>query len=218
MASPAFSVGGALPDLSRLRGQGFRLKPGHWVVDNEGDPMPSLSPIQQELEAGLLRHHAIDAHWHNSALFAHLQARVRHVLAEMGITVQRPSFLAHIGAEMLLDRALLHQMPDLATRFYACFAPSILAEVYALVALKGHEAWVPKLQIGIEAFVRRRYLQDYAGDYLSRTWPDIYQHITADRSACSYPTSAWLEAVDDITQLMMDEVDFADLKATYAAI
>jgi cation diffusion facilitator CzcD-associated flavoprotein CzcO len=107
--------------------------------------------------------------------------------------------LGHIGAEVLLDRALLHQSPDLAKRFYACFTPEILEEAYTLLDLKGLEAWVPRLQTGIEAFLRRRYLEDYAGTYLSRTWPDIYQHITKDASACQFPEALWLQAVEEIT-------------------
>jgi hypothetical protein len=206
LADAAFSVGGALPDLSRLRGKGFRLKPGHFVGD------VALNPLQTRIEAGIARHFAIDAHWHNAPLFTHLEHQTRQILAEAGIRVRRTSFLGHIGAEMLLDRALLHRDPLLAHRFYAAFTNEVLAEVYPLAALKGHADWVPKLQTGMAAFLKRRYLVDYAGDYLSKTWPDMYQHITQDDAVCLYPTTVWMEVVEAITQRFLQEVDFEGLK------
>jgi|GEM_PF-6571806 len=214
-ATAAYSVGGALPDLSRLRGQGFRLRVGHWGGHLAG-PVPELTPTQTMCEAGLARHYAVDAQWHNSALFTELQQKAKEVVAAQGLQVKRTSFLVHIGTEMLLDRALLHAQPDIATQFYACFTPAALEAVYSLVALKGHGAWLPKLQTGIEAFVRRAYLQDYAGTYLARTWPEIYQHVTGDATACTYPEAQWLAAVKALTEAFRQQVIFKDLRQAYS--
>lgn len=197
----AFSVGGALPDLSRLRGKGFRLRPG--VPDGVG-----LTAAQQSLEAGIARHYAIDAHWHNADTFARLEALVRQGMDEAGITLHRASFAGHIGAEMLLDRALLQLDPALAERFYTSFRPEILTQAYGLVALKGHEAWLGRLETGIQAFVKRRFLIDYAGAYLADTWPGIYEHVTGDDSGCRYPRAQWLELVEHLTTAIGRAVDF----------
>ena len=189
----AFSVGGALPDLARLRGQGFRLKPGQLTEE------AVLTPIQQRLEAGIARHYAIDAAWHGSARFEHLEALVRQALQEAGITgLLRTSFAAHIGAEMLLDRALLRQDLQLAARFYACFTEEILEEVYALVSLKGQSVWIERLRKGIDQFVQRRFLADYAGNYLARAWPGVYTHVTGDAVAQAYSGLRWQQVIDAI--------------------
>jgi hypothetical protein len=200
-ASAAFGVGGALPDLSRLRGKGFRLKAGHW----EGVSVPILTDLQTQVEAGIARHYEVDGWWHNSAVFGDLQGQVRQAVLEAGISVERLSFLCHIGAEMLLDRALLHRDPALASRFYACFQPDILDATYELVRLKGQETWIPRLQTGVDSFVKRRFLEDYAGIYLSRTWPDIYQHVTHDASACTFSEAQWMEVVDRVTHTFLEE-------------
>ena len=204
----AFSVGGALPDLSRLRGKGFRLKPAHWVQEEL-----VLTPLQESLEAGIVRHYAIDAHWHNAPGFATLEAVTKEILQEANIRLIRASFAVHIGTEMILDRALLHRDSALAQRFYACFTPEIVEEVFMLTTLKGESSWVPKLRIGMEAFLKRRYLEDYAGTYLSRTWPDIYQHVTGDDTVSHYPQALWMEVVEVITHAYLAQVDFEELRA-----
>ena len=191
----AFSVGGALPDIARLRGQGFRLKPG--VPE-----ATTLTPVQQSLEAGITRHYAIDAAWHGSEHFKELERAIRQALAAAGIAgLRRASFAAHIGAEMLLDRSLLRQDPTLAARFYAAFTPAIQEDAYALVALKGQAEWLPRLRAGMEQFVQRRFLADYAGDYLSRAWPGVYTHVTGDEAAQAYGRNQWQTAIDLIDDL-----------------
>lgn len=200
----AFSVGGALPDLSRLRGKGFRLRPG--VPGGVG-----LTNLQQSLEAGIERHYAIDAQWHNAETFVRLEGLVRQGMADAGISLRRNSFAGHIGAEMLLDRALLRRDPTLAERFYRSFSLEVLTEAYQLVALKGHEAWLGRLEAGIQAFVKRRFLADYAGEYLADTWPDIYRHVTGDDSVCRYDRTQWLELVESLTAAIVEAVDFEGL-------
>ncbi len=188
--SPAFAVGGALPDLARLRGEGFRLRPGF-----EADTQV-LTLLQAQVEAGIARHYAIDAAWHNAPAFAQMQARIRALLAEAGITLLRPSFAAHIGAEMLLDRALLQADPTLADRFYASFTPDALEAAYSLLPLKGQAVWATPLRAGIDKFLHRRFLADYAGGYLARTWPGIYTHVTGDKQAQANPEAVWMEVVE----------------------
>lgn len=205
----AFSVGGALPDLSRLRGKGFRLRPG--VPESV-----ALNPLQESVEAGIARHYAIDAHWHNAGTFARLESVVRQGMEAAGISLRRNSFAAHIGAEMLLDRALLRRDPALAERFYRSFSPDILAEAYQLVALKGHEAWLGRLETGIQAFVKRRFLADYAGEYLADTWPDIYRHVTGDEAGCRHTRSQWLDLVESLTAAIGETVDFEALYREFA--
>lgn len=200
----AFSVGGALPDLSRLRGKGFRLRPG--VPGGVG-----LTNLQHCLEAGIARHYAIDAHWHNAKTFARLESLVRQGMDTAGISLRRNSFAGHIGAEMLLDRALLRRDPTLAERFYRSFRPEVLTEAYQLVALKGHEAWLGRLKTGIQAFVKRRFLADYAGEYLADTWPDIYSHVTGDETGCRYARAQWLDLIESLTAAIGATVDFEAL-------
>lgn len=207
----AFSVGGALPDLSRLRGKGFRLRPG--VAGGV-----RLTNLQQSLEAGIERHYAIDAHWHNAETFVRLEALVRQGMADAGISLRRNSFAGHIGAEMLLDRALLRRDPTLAERFYRSFSPAVLTGAYQLVALKGHEAWLGRLETGIQAFVKRRFLVDYAGEYLADTWPDIYRHVTGDESGCRYTRAEWLELVESLTAAIGEAVDFEGLQRDFDQI
>ena len=204
-ADAGFSVGGVLPDLARLRGQGFRLRPGF------EDTARALTPLQAQIEAGIARHYALDAAWHRSDVFDKMQRQVRALLAEAGIGLARTSFAAHIGAEMLLDRALLRQDPTLADRFYACFTPAAVEAAIALLPLKGQGAWAAALRAGIDKFVARRFLADYAGDYLARTWPGIYHHVTGDAQAHAFSVEVWRWVVEQGTLALDAQALRADL-------
>ena len=159
-----------------MRGTGFRLKPG--LPQGNGDV------VMIDIEQGVDAHYAADAMWHNSAIFHTLVGRVKAALRAEKIYLLRTSFASHIGAELLLDRALLAQQPKLAEEFYLAFTADTLSAVQRVLTNKGLAVWQDRFALEWARFVK----QSVSGP-LSRYGlhgKDVAQHIhTRNRRQCS---------------------------------
>lgn len=89
-ADPAVWLGAALPDLA---GAGR-----HRLLGSTDDPA---------VATGISLHHRSDDAFHASSWFRSLQDRLRPQLEAVGLTRGAARAVAHVGPELLLDRALL---------------------------------------------------------------------------------------------------------------
>jgi len=110
--SEIHNFGLALPDFVRNFIKGSRLKP---VLDADFD-----DDNLQQLHNGTLKHIQRDAHFHGSQFFKKASSRIGGMVGaafnEAGIP--RVWWGAHLLTEMMLDRVLIKENPELIGRFY----------------------------------------------------------------------------------------------------
>ena len=106
-------LGCVLPDLIKNANKGWNIHPekkAHLFKDSE-----KLNSIL----TGWERHLDVDRYFHSSAFFAeHTQAIRKHIAPILENSVVRPSFLAHISLELMLDSILLTLKEINAFHFY----------------------------------------------------------------------------------------------------
>ena len=94
-SGPAFLFGTMLPDFVAMSGARFES------VDDE-------APARRELLLGIEVHHATDAVFHSTPHFLRYCSALTVALEEAGVRRGTAMAVGHIGAELLLDRWLLH--------------------------------------------------------------------------------------------------------------
>lgn len=102
-------VGTILPDLLKNANKS-------WNVHPEKHPQLFESPISaKDLLIGWKRHLEVDRLFHTSTFFEQNTSQLKQLLLPiLGNSPVRPSFLAHIGVELLLDHLLIeHQKIDI---------------------------------------------------------------------------------------------------------
>lgn len=101
-------MGLLLPDLARVHIPRIHV---HTSVSNDA---------QEQIKLGCLAHYEADRRFHQSAFFEdHYSICLNEIkLTPFSKTFQRSWFVAHIIWEMLLDRMLLQQLPNLGIAYY----------------------------------------------------------------------------------------------------
>lgn len=94
-SSPAFLFGTMLPDFVSMSGARFES-----VADD--------APARRKLLLGIEVHHATDAVFHSSPHFLRYCSTLTTALEKAGVRRGTSMAVGHIGAELLLDRWLLH--------------------------------------------------------------------------------------------------------------
>jgi len=109
--SPNYNFGLALPDLVNVSKRG-------WRPENHTFPVPDKNV--NDIWEGYKQHIAVDAMFHNSALFVKHSKRLRKELEGQGFNQPgiRLFFVGHVLLEMLLDRHILKTRKDIADQFY----------------------------------------------------------------------------------------------------
>lgn len=111
--NPEQVLGCVLPDLVKNANKAWNIHPekkAHLFEDSEK---------LKSLLTGWNRHLAVDRYFHSSDFFVdHTQAIRKHIAPILENSVVRPSFLAHISLELMLDSILLTLEEINAFRFY----------------------------------------------------------------------------------------------------
>ncbi|MFT5354915.1 MAG: acyl carrier protein phosphodiesterase [Polyangiales bacterium] len=94
-SSPSFLFGTMLPDFVSMSGARFES-----VADD--------APARRELLVGIEVHHATDAVFHSTPHFLRYCSALTVALEKAGVRRGTAMAVGHIGAELLLDRWLLH--------------------------------------------------------------------------------------------------------------
>jgi hypothetical protein len=157
---PYQAAGAAVPDWLGLTQPRLRCRSRHarpWV-DHED---PTIAAVAR----GVVRHHADDDWFHQTAAFGDLSTALSRMVRQAtgDVDGMRPSFLGHILVELLLDSAIHAEQPALLDRYYAALGQVDAAAVAG--AIGGMiQADAAQLAAIIERFVEMRFLYDYADD------------------------------------------------------
>jgi hypothetical protein len=157
---PYFLAGTAVPDWLNVVARRVKARSKH-ALSFVDDPDPRMAALAR----GIVRHHADDGWFHETAAFAELSwqftARVRDALPpDDGL---RPSFLGHILVELLLDSALIADEPARLDAYYQ--AMSAVDAEFVEQAVGRMATGIPeRLAEFVPLFIRERFLWDYGDD------------------------------------------------------
>ena len=157
---PFLLAGTALPDWLRVLER--RLKVSE---DQVGRALESGEEDVVAMARGARRHHQDDRWFHRNAVFVELSARVTLLLRECVTAAPgyRPSFLAHLLVELLLDAGLQKRHPPLLECYYSSLGGLGSGRVVE-VAEAILERALPGLERLFRAFCEQRFLEDYTQD------------------------------------------------------
>ena len=157
---PFFLAGTALPDWMNVVDRRNRVRSRAalpWVDDDDR--------YLARLAAGVVRHHADDAWFHETAAFTELSLAFTVLVRDQlpGDEGFRPHFLGHILVEILLDATLIAGAPGHLEAYYSA-VDRIDGEAACRAVERFAPRPVPELPNFIRLFSRERFLWDYLDD------------------------------------------------------
>ncbi|MDM1294804.1 hypothetical protein HX021_10955 [Sphingobacterium sp. N143] len=154
--NPERIVGGLLPDLLKNADKSFVLKPRQYedeLMDN---------PLLKQLYIGWNRHIEVDRLFHNSSYFFHhthqLKLNIQSSLVGLPI---RPSFMAHIALELLLDHILTLNKAVSIDKFYTALSHVNEDAIRKFLTIN-QLGDIPKFEKFYQQFIEWQYIYDYA--------------------------------------------------------
>ncbi|MEM7813187.1 MAG: hypothetical protein AAF532_17060 [Planctomycetota bacterium] len=152
-----FVAGLACPDWLSVSDRRSRLREKHVRPHLE-----DADPARRAFAAGVLRHLADDAWFHETRAFYEVTGTISRMYRDLigPDDHARTGFLGHITAEMLLDTTLIEDDPTLPDRYYA------LIDALAPEQIQAHaRAMCPRPIARLAEFVtmfgRSQFLRDY---------------------------------------------------------
>jgi len=148
-------MGTVLPDLIKNASKEANLYP------QKNEFLFTGNPDEEGLLKGWKRHLAVDLHFHSSAFFLEKTSELKYlILPILESSVVRPSFLAHIGLELLLDHLLIEHNLIQVNQFYdnlSAVRKKSLSDFLEHCQLKHPEVFFKFL----EQFISSKYLLSY---------------------------------------------------------
>lgn len=153
---PHFTLGLVLPDLARNNDKALRFRDG--VLE-----AASTSNAMKHLHEGVQFHHLTDHLFHNSPYFEEKSQELKAILLKYPFQSLKKHyhFLAHIALELMLDRMLLKEDPQLCDQFYISLEN---VKDNAIVDYFGHTGYADKAAAFIDflyLFNKNKYIQHY---------------------------------------------------------
>lgn len=154
-----FFIGISTPDLLSVFDRAIRLKENRLplLMENEA------TPEEVSFYNGVLRHFEVDALFHSSPFFHEETARISQLMRQTfpGFGFHRLFFVSHVLFELLLDKILIDQHPDLLPAYFSYFEQQKPAYISQLTQ------WVTRTEIPgyekyYEKFVQRKHLYLYS--------------------------------------------------------
>ncbi|WP_029283008.1 hypothetical protein [Pedobacter sp. R20-19] len=148
-------MGTVLPDLIKNASKEFNLYP------QKNEFLFKGNPDEENLLKGWKRHLAVDLYFHSSDFFLEKTTLLKELIKPIVIdTPIRPSFLAHIGLELLLDHLLIEQNLVQVNHFYdklTAVNPNSLTDFLEHCGLKNQIVFTKFM----EKFISSKYLLSY---------------------------------------------------------
>lgn len=148
-------MGTVLPDLIKNASKESNLYP------QKNEFLFKGNPDEENLLKGWKRHLAVDLYFHSSDFFLEKTALLKELIKPIVIdTPIRPSFLAHIGLELLLDHLLIEHNLIQVNHFYdklIAVNPSSLTDFLEHCGLKNQIIFTKFM----ESFISSKYLLSY---------------------------------------------------------
>ena len=162
---PYFLAGTAVPDWLNVVNRKAKIP-----SKIAGQFVEHQNPVVARVARGIVQHHQDDAWFHRTRAFAELcwefTVLIRDQLSpDQGM---RPSFLAHVLVELILDDCLIQRHPRRLDAYYKRLA-SLPATELADAILTMSRKPLQKLDAFIELFLQDQFLYDYADDH-RLTW------------------------------------------------
>ena len=152
-----FAIGAATPDLLSIYNPALRVKKHH--LKNQ---TLFFKPEHHLFNAGLKRHFQADAIFHSSEFFLQETAEISREIKKnlSGAEVPRKFFLAHILVELILDRVIMRDHPNIVVDYYHHFDTTPMSAVKETTEfVVGHD--LPNYAHFLNKFKENRYLLHY---------------------------------------------------------
>lgn len=171
---PNLVLGTVLPDLVKNARKDWKLHP---------NKKPDLfkTVIQKSILRGWNRHLAVDRYFHNSGFFIKHTGAIRIAIAPiLKNSVVRPSFIAHISLELMLDSILLRENMIAANDLYQNLHKSDRKELQYFLELNRIDDTAHFFKF-YDQFLAAKYLDNYReimnimyalNRICMRIWPD----------------------------------------------
>lgn len=151
---PHLVLGAVLPDLVKNARKDWNLHP-------ERNTSHFNSDFESSILEGWRRHIIVDRHFHNSVFFAeHTSGIKKAIIPALRNSVVRPSFLAHIALELMLDSTLLTENHIQAVDFYTHLRLSDREAINRFLKLNGIDD-TTYFFIFFDKFIQSNYLETY---------------------------------------------------------
>ena len=152
-----FALGAATPDLLSIYNPALRIKHHHLKSQSL-----FFKPEHGIFYSGLKRHFLADALFHSSEFFSAEMKRISIELSEElpDEAIPRKFFLAHILVELILDRVIMRDHPNIIMDYYHHFDTTPMRQVKETTEfVAGHT--LPNYEHFLNKFKENRYLLHY---------------------------------------------------------
>jgi hypothetical protein len=162
VSDPYFTVGIILPDI--LSNYSFRAHETvklhvAKIADSDDEEILALS-------RGARRHYEVDGFFHNSEFFDRNVEAIKQMILPLGLQPfqKRLYAFAHVALEIILDRTILDQEPEICDQMYALLAkarPEVVTEFISINTTASNPAGVAD---HLAKFIEHKFLYDYLDD------------------------------------------------------
>lgn len=151
---PHLVLGAVLPDLVKNARKDWNLHP-------ERNADLFSSNFESSILKGWRRHIIVDRYFHNSAFFAQHTAGIKKaILPALKYSVVRPSFLAHISLELMLDSTLITENHIQTPDFYSHLRGSDREAINSFLTLNNIDDTTHFFNF-FDKFILSNYLESY---------------------------------------------------------
>lgn len=127
--SPLYTLGSIFPDLLSNFDRKLKNIPKKDIKDAITDPSDQTTSALSDFRDGIKRHFELDRLFHSGDFFIEQTQWLSREIESLELKTlsRRIYFFAHVLLELILDRVLLFQIPDLALQFYSQLEKSSLS-------------------------------------------------------------------------------------------
>lgn len=151
---PHLVLGAVLPDLLKNARKDWNLHP-------ERNAERFSSNFESSILEGWRRHMIVDRNFHNSDFFSeHTSGIKKAIIPALKNSVVRPSFLAHISLELMLDGTLLTENHVQTVDFYSHLRQSDREAINRFLKLNNIQD-TSQFFIFFDKFIQSNYLESY---------------------------------------------------------
>ncbi|WP_069661029.1 hypothetical protein [Arcticibacter eurypsychrophilus] len=175
--NPYRIMGMVLPDLLKNANKSWNPRP------EKKEYLFVQDSLQVHIMEGWKRHLQVDRYFHSSEFFCHHTHILRLKIAPyLELSEVRPSFVAHIALELMLDNLLLTETNMNSAQFYHCLKiadKKVIANFLLLNDIPDSTVFFRFL----DEFIKSKYLESYRnpkdimyaiGKICLRIWPDPF--------------------------------------------
>ena len=162
VTDPYFTVGIILPDI--LSNYSFRNREtvklhAAKIADSDDEEILSLS-------RGVRRHYEVDGFFHNSEFFDQNVDAIKQMILPLNLPPfqKRLYAFAHVALEIILDRTILLEQPEVCDQMYALLAKAKPEVITKFISINTTASNPDGVADHLEKFIEHEFLYDYLND------------------------------------------------------